>query len=167
MCLTDSKKLKKQLWTKHNPIPSKKSSTSLDFFINYSSVPILSRTHCISDIVNLLHCPSSRSPSIIFSTRIRFSRFTSYSTAATIRRICRFFHSRSVIENFDEERRVISQGFVVYFRVITVSFPSILRTIRVREPLSLSSIRTQFLILSSASSSIFPYTSTTYSFSCS
>ncbi len=133
----------------------------------FSSVPILSSTQVFSLSVNLLHCPSSRSQSIIFSTRIRLSRFTSNSTAATIRRICLFFHSRSVIENFEEDRRVMSHGFVVYLRVITVSFHSTRLIIRVREPLSFSSIRTHFLILSSASSSIFPYTSTTYSFSCS
>ena len=95
----------------------------------FSSVPILSSTQVFSLSVNLLHCPSSRSQSIIFSTRIRLSRFTS--------------------------------------NVITVSFHSTRLIIRVREPLSFSSIRTHFLILSSASSSIFPYTSTTYSFSCS
>lgn len=122
----------------------------------FSSPPILSSTHFFSVGVNFLHCPSHRSPSMIFSTRILLSFLTSQSTADTIRRICLFLPSRIVIENFDDESLTISHGLVVYLRVMTVSLPSTRRTMRVREPLSLSSILTPLLIRSSASSSIFP-----------
>ncbi len=141
----------------HQQLYNKKTGNFLFFYFYFtSSTQILSSTPAFSLSVNRLHCPSSRSPSMIFSTRIRLSFFTSYSTAATIRRICLFLPSLSMIENLDEERRVISQGRVVYLRVMTVSLPSTRRTMRVRDPLSLSSILTHLLILSIASSSILP-----------